>query len=212
MRCFCFLIALEAESGDYSVFIVTHKGYVMKKVILISALGFFLTGCATTKQYPLNFDSQPQGASLICNGQSMGYTPQVLYYDVEYSPESPNVLRINNHCQGVWSSGVSGSYPTQFPIYPSGGTRYTLQRPNLPGYSQDAEFALKVRNLEANQRAAVAAQRSASAAEQQNFNKIMNQNNSFNNTINCKRMGVSLYPEIKTFSSMICPLGWMQAF
>ncbi len=185
----------------------------MKKKILIFALGFLVTGCTTTKQYKLSFDSQPQGASLICNGQSMGYTPQILYYDdVEYSPEGQNTFGISNRCQGVWSSGASAFYPTQFPIYPSGGTVYTLQRPNVPGYSQDAEFELKVRNLEANQRASLAAQRAASAAEQQNFNNIMNRNNSSSNTINCKRMGVSLYPEIKTFSSMICPLGWMQAF
>lgn len=185
----------------------------MKQIILISALGVFLTGCATTKQYELIFDSQPQGAALICNGQSRGYTPQVFYYDdVEYSSEGPNILSISNRCQGVWSSGANALYPIQFPIYPSGGTTYTLQRPNILGYSQDAEFALKVKTLETNQKVAAAAQRTAAAAEQQNFNNMINQKNSYNNTINCKKMGVALYPEIKTFSSMICPLGWMQAF
>ncbi len=91
-------------------------------------------------------------------------------------------------CTAYWSSGVSKKYPSSIPfIYAGNGTLiYTLQRPDGKGYSQDAEFALKIKQLkqdqqianqnasiaisaaQAQQRAAKAQERAAAAQEYQN--------------------------------------------
>lgn len=45
-----------------------------------------------------------------------------------------------------------------------------------------------------------------SMAQQQN-----SAGNQFRNTVNCKKMGEFLNAEIKTFSGMVCPIGWVQS-
>ncbi|MBD7947027.1 hypothetical protein [Psychrobacter communis] len=190
---------------------------IMKKII-VPLIGLILAGCASTpSRYAVGFDSHPQGASLICEGQNKGYTPYVAYFNnVKFVEGASNTLDLNP-CHAVWSSGVRAAYPTKAPIYPSGASTYTLQRPDAPGYSQDAEFALKVKSMQANEQAAIAAHRAATAAEravtnQNSMSYSMNQGNSFNNTVQCKKLQPSINSEIKTFSGMICPMGWMQVF
>lgn len=174
----------------------------MKKMLFTSMIVFGLSGCASN-QYAVTFDTNPQGATLICDGQNFGYTPVTLYYDKKNI--TSGTMNVSN-CSAVWSSGASGQYPYYLQVYESGGSKITLPRPNVAGYSQDAEFALKVQNLRANQKAANAAQQSADA---QLYNST---NSSFSNTINCKKIGAVLNAEIKTFSGMVCPLGWLPAY
>ncbi len=61
-----------------------------------------------------------------------------------------------NTCTAYWSSGVSKRYPYYKPYKYAGSENfiYTLQRPEGAGYSQDAEFALKIKQLEQNKQTA----------------------------------------------------------
>ncbi len=92
-----------------------------------------------------------------------------------------NVKESSSICTAYWSSGVSKKYPSSIPFtYIGNGTFiYTLQRPEGDGYTQDAEFALKIKQLQQNQqtaelnaliaiRSAEAQERSARAQERQN--------------------------------------------
>jgi len=175
------------------------KGTGMKKILSLIAIGIsaLLSGCASN-QYVVTFDTNPQGATLVCNGKNFGYTPVKLYYDKKNITSS--TMNVSN-CKATWVSGASQSYPYNLNVYESGGTLITLPRPNVAGYSQDAEFALKVKNMKANEQAASAAQQSSSNTSYQN-----------NNTVQCKRMGEFLNVEIKTFQGMICPLGWLKVY
>ena len=132
-------------------------------------------GCATTntpKQYVIEFDSVPQGASLICGSKNFGYTPVQLYFD-ESIKENPSLDL--THCTANWASGAKVDYGVA-PIanFPD-GMRAIEERPAGPGYAQDAEFALKVKNMQAQQRQANAAQSQANSAQSQANTAIYNQ-------------------------------------
>lgn len=170
------------------------------KLLLMCSVIALVGGCASN-QYSVTYDSNPKGAEVFCNGQSYGYTPVTLYYTLDEQTKKDGVLR-TSPCGVKWASGASGASNTVFDLkqFPN-GVITTTPRPNVDGYSQDAEFALKVRTMQASEKAANAAQ--------QNSNNTTYQNN---NTVNCKKMGEFLNVEIKTFSGAICPLGWLQAY
>lgn len=174
----------------------------MSKFKICSALIVLavISGCASN-QYAVTIDSNPKGAEVFCNGQSYGYAPVTRYFKLDEATKKSGYLHT---CQwGLkWVSGVTASVNNVYDLnkFPN-GVIWTTPRPNVEGYSQDAEFALKVRSLRASEKAANAAQ--------QNSNNAVYQNN---NTINCKKMGEFLNVEIKTFSSSICPLGWIKAY
>lgn len=112
------------------------------KFIFITVCCLFATGCAS--KYAVTFDSYPQGATLICDGTNWGYTPRTLYYDK--SVKKQKTLNLGS-CSANWVSGARKSYGTvSVQQYPN-GVKQTQQRPNVPGYSQDAEFALKVEQM-----------------------------------------------------------------
>ncbi len=50
-------------------------------------------------------------------------------------------------CYAQWSSGARESYPPRIRVFDVGATEIAAQRPDVPGYSQDAEFALKVQQM-----------------------------------------------------------------
>jgi hypothetical protein len=112
----------------------------------------------------------PQGASLICSGKNWGYTPRKLYYDESIKKQS--YINVSD-CSANWSSGAQAYYPQNLEVYPEGGTIITLPRPNVSGYAQDAEFALKVQNMLSQKSQAYAAQKQAQAADNAN-NKTTN--------------------------------------
>ena len=143
---------------------------------------FIISGCASN--YGITYNSEPQGAAVICNGVNKGYTPTTLYYELQrHNKESGTINPVP--CYAQWSSGVSEQYSRSFSItkFPD-GVMQTLQRPSGAGYQQDVEFALKVRQMKAAESTAYQQQRAAEAAERQNFN-YQQQNNS---NKNCYRM------------------------
>lgn len=138
----------------------------MKKIfvsIMTFVMFFGLSGCSS--KYAVTFDSSPRGATLVCNGTNWGYTPKKLYYDEEVKEHT--TLNVSN-CSANWVSGARANYPSQLTIFPSGGTTFTLQRPNMDGYEKDAQFALQAEGLNYQKR-------QAEAAESANYNNQLNQ-------------------------------------
>lgn len=133
----------------------------MKNNLLLCLMVFFLIGCSN--KYPVTFDSNPKGASLICNGKNWGYTPKTLFYDERIKKQ--NYLDISS-CSANWISGYSKKYGTistqQFP----NGVHQTLERPFGDGYEKDARFALDVQQIEYQKRQATAAEASARANQE----------------------------------------------
>lgn len=135
----------------------------LAKLTFITICFLLATGCSS--QYAVNFDSYPQGATLVCGGKNFGYTPKKLYYDK--SVKKQEILDLSN-CSANWVSGARKNYGTvsvqKFPE----GVRVTPRRPNDSGFQQDAEFALKVQQMQLLERQAVAAENSVYQQQQQN--------------------------------------------
>lgn len=174
------------------------------KIMFVASASLLVTSCASN-QYPVTYDTDPQGAQLYCNGVAKGYTPVTLYYDIDKERRKSGVLWVEP-CSVKWISGATveagtnSAVPIDLVKLPN-GAQATISRPDVAGYSQDVEFALKVRSVEASERAANAAQQGPSNAVYQN-----------NNTVKCQKMGEFLNAEIKTFSGMVCPLGWLVVY
>ena len=125
-----------------------------------------LAGCSSpSRQYVVTMDSNPKGASLVCDGKNWGHTPKKLYYDEIVRQQS--TINVGN-CSANWISGVRKSYPRTLRVFPQGGTHFLLERPSGDGYAQDAGYALQLRQTQATERAASAARDSANAAQWQN--------------------------------------------
>jgi hypothetical protein len=135
---------------------------------------FIFSGCSS--KYQVSFDSNPKGATLICDGKNWGYTPISLYIDKE-KLEGKSSLSMD--CSANWISGVKKNYTSKIPLdkFPE-GVSATVERGNGEGYSQDAQFALQVEQMKAQQTQAAAAIIGANAQQQANFNQsLQNLNN-----------------------------------
>lgn len=153
-------------------------------VAVALTLAVLTAGCST--KYQVKFDSTPQGASLVCNGTNWGYTPVTLYYDK--SVKSQPYINASN-CSAVWSSGVNAAYPADLRTFPSGATDINLPRPDAPGYAQDAEFALKVQQLNV--------QKQQAAPQPSNTQQ----------TKSCRKIG-DLSGQVYQFAYGYCPSGY----
>jgi hypothetical protein len=124
-------------------------------VILIA----FLSGC--TSGYSITYNTEPKGASVICQGVNKGYSPVTLHYSPDESSKKSAKME-TVPCVAVWSSGVRKGFSSTWDLnqFPD-GVKQTLQRPNGNGYSQDASFALQLRAVEAAEAAAEAAEDAA---------------------------------------------------
>jgi len=126
-----------------------------KEIVKIHEIVFvvlmpFLSGCATNN-YPITYNTEPIGASIVCKGENKGYSPVTL----NYSPDE-NIRKIGTFstapCAAIWSSGARKDFYNTWDLnkFPN-GVMQTLQRNNTDGYSQDAEFALKVQQMNRQQ-------------------------------------------------------------
>lgn len=136
----------------------------MLKISLGIILLILLTGCSN-KQYPVTFDSDPQGGMLVCNGVKKGLTPQTLYYTLDERNEQTKTLNIVP-CGIIWRSGLKKAYDSSFDLneFPN-GVMQTLHRPNGDGYDRDVDFELEAKRLKLEERRTLAAERTAKAAE-----------------------------------------------
>lgn len=144
----------------------------------------FMIGCSS--KYAVTFDSDPEGATLICNGQNWGLTPRTLYYDE--SVKKQQSINIGN-CSANWVSGARERYPSRLHVYSSGGSSIKVQRARGEGYAQDASYALQLRQTRAAERTSTA-----------------QYNNSFSGKA-CKKFG-DLSGQIYHFQNGFCPYGY----
>jgi hypothetical protein len=112
-----------------------------------------LSGCSNS--YEITYDSEPQGATLICSGTNEGYTP----VEIDYAESIRNSPTANlSHCSANWASGAVETYRDNVTIYPSGdGTITTVRRSKGRGYAEDAAFALRVKQMQADERGTLGA-------------------------------------------------------
>jgi hypothetical protein len=172
--------------------------------LLIPAL---LIGCSSNQQkvdksgIGVVFNSNPQGALVECEGRPNGYTPTIAGFTYTAEEKASGEAFIPS-CQVKWSTGATVNINKTYISSKNHGLSFSannksyvkglngiVQRPNVAGYEKDANFALKVASLKAQQaqvrasrQQAIAAQRQASAAYQANIisnNAIQQQN--FNN-------------------------------
>lgn len=103
----------------------------MRRLFMIAiAVALYCSGCSS--KYHLRIDSDPQSAKVICKGQVIGLTPSDFYIpkeDLEKHKTSAGELQVGE-CDIVWASGATTKTPRVYPVYDSGGTVFTAQRPN----------------------------------------------------------------------------------
>ena len=173
--------------------------------IIATSSTLLLIGCASPSvfnhnQLSMTYDTNPRGATLVCNGTNYGYTPKTLYYNVDDASRERGYSNLSG-CTVTWVSGASTSFQTlRADLNTTGYSQiYTINRPNVADYAQDAQFALQVESLNYQKRQAEAAEMTAitsqqiknnqdNAQMQQNLNNINNQliqqQQSFQRTIN----------------------------
>lgn len=148
---------------------------------LIGTIGIFIfSGCSRTNLYSITYNSSPEGASVICNGISKGYTPVSLEYDLDTRDEDlkkTESLR-TQLCSAKWISGITKNYSQTWDLkkFPN-GVMQTLQRPDGEGYEKDAQFALQVQQMKVQQAQARAIQHAADDARWNNINQSIQNTN-----------------------------------
>lgn len=136
------------------------------KLIITAVAAILLAGCASSNVF-LEVNSQPAGAYITEIGTSLtlGMSPTTANY-------SRSILAKNRDAAGCavvkgfrarWVSGATANSQDTIRLCGSGEIfNITIARdPNAPGLEQDLEFALKLSNASAAQRAAAAAEAGA---------------------------------------------------
>jgi len=164
------------------------------KMLIIGSVGIVLSGCGA-KQYSITYNTNPTGASVVCQGINKGYSPLTLYYTPDEENWKSEEMRTIS-CTANWVSGARKDFSDTWDLkkFPD-GVRQTLQRPNVEGYEKDAQFALQVQNMKYQQRQAQAAESAASSAAYQNIQntnrnyQLQQQNYQLQNINNYMRYG-----------------------
>lgn len=163
------------------------------KMLIVGIIGMIFSGCAS--KYSITYNTNPTGASIICNGTNEGYSPVTLYYQPDENNKKSGTMR-TTPCSAYWVSGTRKNFSNTWDLnkFPD-GVMQTLQRPNVAGYEKDAQFALQVQSMKYQQRQAQAAESSASSARTQNYQnqqrnyQLQQQNNQLQNINNYMRYG-----------------------
>ena len=162
-------------------------------MLIVGSLGMIISGCAS--KYSITYNTNPTGASIICNGTNEGYSPVTLYYEPDKNNKEQGEMR-TTPCSAYWISGVQKDFSNTWDLnkFPD-GVMQTLQRPNGDGYTKDAQFAVQVQSMQYQQRQAQAAESAASSAAYQNIQnsnrnyQLQQQNNQLNSINNYLRYG-----------------------
>lgn len=142
----------------------------MRKFVRISVLAHALFACGCASYATLTVRSQPTGAYITGRGSYQPNLAPVSYYfdAAQLAPfkDSKGCYRVAG-LSARWVSGATAK--SADPIRLCGGVTGTyevvLKRPDtVSGLEKDLEFALKVESLQAQQRAATAAEWAATAA------------------------------------------------
>jgi hypothetical protein len=156
------------------------------KMLIVGSIGMIFSGCAS--KYSITYNTNPTGASIICNGTNEGYSPVTLYYQPDEDNKKSGTMR-TTPCSSYWVSGMRKDFSNTWDLnkFPD-GVMQTLQRPNGDGYEKDAQFALQVKNMKYQQRQAEAAE-DAAYQQRRNANANKKQARELNNMNNYLRYG-----------------------
>ena len=111
----------------------------LKIIILLLAISF-LSACGSSG-YAITYNTSPQGASVICNGEHKGYTPVKLYYEFDMEKRYGH----SKPCYTQWSNTGKKQYSTTWDLkkFPNGVIQ-TLDIPiSANAYSLKYNQALK---------------------------------------------------------------------
>ena len=132
-------------------------------LVFVSIVLFCSNGCMRGG-YGVNYDSNPTGAALICEGQHKGYTPVTLYYDFD----DGNYL--TQECEAVWLSGATAKYQNDLSYavkkYPR-GAGILVRRPQHPDLDKDLMFSMQADQMRMQQ--AMMQQQKVMMSEQRSF-------------------------------------------
>jgi hypothetical protein len=87
------------------------------KIIILLLIIPFLSACGSSG-YGITYNTSPQGASVICNGEHKGYTPVELYYEFDMEKR----YGYSEPCYTQWSSTGKKHYSTTWDLkkFPNG--------------------------------------------------------------------------------------------
>jgi hypothetical protein len=161
-----------------------QKFQLLKICVFLSS--FLFLGCSS--RYPITYNTNPTGAIIVCGGVNEGYSPVTLYYDPGEEEKNSGTMT-TVQCSAHWVSGATAYFSKIWDLkkFPN-GVMQTLQRPNVPGYEKDVEFALKVQQMRYQKQQAEAASEAAYQLQQQK-NLLQQQNYILQQQYNYLRYG-----------------------
>lgn len=114
------------------------------KVLLVLCFFLFLGACSSIA---VTYHSDPEGATVVCNGSVYGETPLTIHYKLRDVDKHLGIL-YTDPCYAQWLSGYRVSYTNRvhLPPIPVFGYQMT-KRPLGDGYAQDADYGLRVQTL-----------------------------------------------------------------
>lgn len=140
--------------------------YLIRATIAL-LLAIMLSACGTALR--VTYYSDPPGATIYSNGQTFGYAPVTLQYEVTKEQKKQGFVTVNS-VEARWASGAtasSGILDIDLKQYGL-NQQLTLYRPNeVSGREIDAQFYLQLEQTRAAQRQAAAMEQQAAAQKRQ---------------------------------------------
>lgn len=114
------------------------------KTLFVLCFPLLLGACSSIA---VNYYSDPEGATVVCNGSVYGETPLTIRYALSDDDKRIGVLYTDS-CYAQWLSGYRVSYSNRvhLPRIPVFGYQMA-KRPLGDGYAQDADYGLRVQTL-----------------------------------------------------------------
>lgn len=114
------------------------------KVLLVLCFFLFLGACSSIA---VTYHSDPEGATVVCNGSVYGETPLTIHYKLRDVDTHLGIL-YTDPCYAQWLSGYRVSYTNRVHLPPIPVFGYQMaKRPLGDGYAQDADYGLRVQTL-----------------------------------------------------------------
>ncbi len=114
------------------------------KVLLVLCFFLFLGACSSIA---VTYHSDPEGATVVCNGSDYGETPLTIHYKLRDVDKHLGIL-YTDPCYAQWLSGYRVSYTNRVHLPPIPVFGYQMaKRPLGDGYAQDADYGLRVQTL-----------------------------------------------------------------
>lgn len=114
------------------------------KSILILCFSLALGACSTIA---VTYQSDPEGATVVCNGHVFGEAPVTIRYKLRDVDKRLGIL-YTDPCYAQWVSGYRAPFNNRvaLSVIPAFGSQM-VQRPFGDGYAQDADYGLRVQTL-----------------------------------------------------------------